>query len=355
MTEEPEGRSPYEGLPLSAFWRSGVATSNPNSIERIYEPKFKIPGSSAIATAGSCFAQHIARHMRWNGYKILDVEPAPSGLPGSLRQNYGYATYSARYGNIYTVKQLLQIAREATDQFQPVDWIWEKDGRYYDALRPSVEPNGLDSPDEVIRHRKWHLSRVRRMFVELDFLIFTLGLTEMWVHRASDTVYPTAPGTIAGKFDSSKYEFRNAQVKDVVNDFEEFQTLLNHIRGGRPYKVLLTVSPVPLTATASGKHILVANTYSKSVLRTAAGQLSEDQSHIDYFPSYEIVTNPKLASSGYEENLRSVRDAAVKNVMRQFFLAHPPVQKEEVATAGEVSEDVDQVQCEEALLEAFGQ
>ena len=38
-------------------------------------------------------------------------------------------------------------------------------------------------------------------------------------------------------------------------------------------KCIISVSPVPLIATATNQHALVANTYSKSVLRAAAGEL----------------------------------------------------------------------------------
>ena len=94
------------------------------------------------------------------------------------------------------------------------------------------------------------------------------------------------------------------------------------IRGGKPFKCLLTVSPVPLTATASGKHVLASTIYSKSTLRSVAGQLFENQTHIDYFPSYEIVTNPRMHSTAFADNLRSVRDETVDNVMRHFFAQH---------------------------------
>ena len=80
------------------------------------------------------------------------------------------------------------------------------------------------------------------------------------------------------------------------------------IRQGRPFNILLTVSPVPLTATASGSHVLVSSTYSKSVLRAVAGDLCSECKHIDYFPSYEIITNPRLHSSAFANNLRSVRE-----------------------------------------------
>ncbi|MDA7685099.1 GSCFA domain-containing protein [bacterium] len=342
------GKNPYSDLPNSAFWKTGVAQENPYAIEGIYKKKFKIPPNAKIATAGSCFAQHISRHLKKNGYNVLDVEPPPPGLPDELHQKFGFSMYSARYGNIYTVRQLLQLAQEVAGEWSPQDYIWEKNGKFYDALRPAVEPEGLNSPEEVVEQRKFHISRLKELFESLDLFIFTLGLTEMWVHKESGTVYPTAPGTLVGEFDDHLYEFQNAQFSSIIYDFNRFQKILTKIRGGKPFKCLLTVSPVPLTATASGNHVLASTVYSKATLRSVAGQLSSNQAHIDYFPSYEIVINPRMHSSGFADNLRSVRDETVETVMRHFFAEHASLIDAQYNNIK--SKDL---QCEEALLDAF--
>jgi hypothetical protein len=348
--------NPYQQLRPSAFWKTAVADADPYSIKEIYTKKYNIHPDEAIATAGSCFAQHISRHLKQNGYNVLDVEPPPPGLPSSLHQKYGFSTYSARYGNIYTVKQLLQLTREALGEWEPHGWIWEKGGRYYDALRPAVEPAGLDSPEEVSEHRSYHLSKVKYLLQNMDILIYTLGLVESWIHKASGTVFPTAPGTICGSFDNDLHEFHCAQFPEVLRDFNEFQNTLAKIRGGKPFKILLTVSPVPLTATASGQHVLPSTIYAKSTLRSVAGHLYMNQRHVDYFPSYEIVTNPRLCSSSFAENLRTVREDAVTNVMRHFFCEHPPITSQSLPQVAplDLAKGAD-VQCEEALLEAFTQ
>ena len=350
------GKNPYSGLPKSAFWKTGVTQENPYAIEGIYQKKFDIPANTKIATAGSCFAQHISRHLKKNGYNVLDVEPPPPGLPENLYQKFGFSLYSARYGNIYTVRQLLQLTQEVAGEWTPQNYIWEKNGKFYDALRPTVEPKGLNSPDEVQEHREFHISRVKELFENFDLLVFTLGLTEMWVHKDSGTVFPTAPGTLVGEFNEKLYEFKNSQFREIIKDFNEFQMVLKKIRGGKPFKVLLTVSPVPLTATASGKHVLESSTYSKATLRSVAGQISTNKQYIDYFPSYEIVVNPRLHSNAFGYNLRSVRDETVETVMRHFFAEHPALKankKKSNSHQFSMKTKVD-VQCEEALMEAFG-
>ena len=342
-------KNPYLGLPGSAFWKTGVAQENPYAIEGIYKKKFDISADAKIATAGSCFAQHISHYLKKNGYNVLDVEPPPPGLPESLHQKFGYSMYSARYGNIYTISQLLQLAQEVAGQWTPQNVVWEKDGMYFDALRPAVEPGGLDSPEKVLEDRIIHVSRVKELFKNFDLFVFTLGLTETWIHKDSGTVYPTAPGSLVGEFDENIYEFKNAQFRDMIMDFNKFQKVLKKIRGGKPFKILLTVSPVPLTATASGKHVLVSTVYSKSMLRSVAGQLTANKSYIDYFPSYELVTNPRLHSTSFSDNLRSVRDETVQSVMKHFFEEH----KSHLVSSSYLSSDNDKpdIQCEESIIE----
>jgi hypothetical protein len=349
------GKNPFSCLPKSAFWKTGVTQENPYDIEGIYRKKFNITKNTRIATVGSCFARHISPHLKSNGYDFLDVEPPPPDLPVSLHQKYGYSAYSARYGNIYNVRQLFQLAQEVAGEWTPQNYIWEKNGKFHDALRPTVEPNGADTPEEVAELRCHHIQRVKKLFQTLDLLIFSFGSTEMWLHKESGTGYPAAPGTLVGNFDEGLYEFKNAQFEETINDFNSFQNVLKQIRGGKPFKILLTVSPVPLAATASGNHVLPSTVYSQSILRSAAGQLSTNQSHIDYFPAYEIAVNPRLHSTSFNANLRSLRNKSVDIVMKHFFAEHLPNKTDRLSSrvVSSVHLGLGDVQCEEALYEAF--
>lgn len=356
--QSPDILSPYEKLPSTAFWKPGVVNSSPFEMAGLYKKKWPIKPTQRIATAGSCFAQHIARHLKSKNYNVLDVEPPPAGLPVNRHNAYGYSMYSARYGNIYTVRQLLQLIKEAFGEIEiePEEFIWKKNGRFYDAFRPSIEPSGFESQEELLIHRAYHLKQVAQLFKTMDIFVFTLGLTETWQSLKSGVVYPTAPGTIAGTFNPAVVEFKNFNYKEVINDFKEASRLLaKHQERTKPLRFILTVSPVPLTATSSGVHILQASTYSKSVLRAVVGDLYNNK-HIDYFPSFEVITNINNRSLFYENNLRSIRTEGVNTVMKLFFSQHDLASSPEHINAKNNIENMNEedVQCEEALLEAFG-
>lgn len=352
------GASPYADLPAERFWRSGVAETNPLIMEKLYAKRFPIAPTDRIATAGSCFAQHIARNFRARGFTVMDVEPAPYPSSQALSQAYGYGVYSARYANIYTVRQLLELFREATagDRGE-APWpvlVWEKRGRFVDGMRPGVEPDGLDSPEEVIAQRRDHLARVRQLFAEVQVFVFTMGLTEAWIDAASGRTLPTCPGAIAGTFDPEVHKFRNFSFKSILSDYRAFRRELAAFNPG--VRHLITVSPVPLTATASDQHVLVATMYSKSVLRAVAGQLYADHRDLDYFPSYEIIAAHPSRGFFFEGNLRSVSPAGVETVMRSFFSEHgggTSGRRKGRGGAPAAEGAGEDVVCEEILLEAF--
>ena len=325
-------KNPYLGLSDKSFWKKAVAEKEPESLANIYRKKFSINHSDHIATAGSCFAQHVSRSLKKNGFKVLDKESSD---------------YSANYGNIYTVAQLLQLTKESIGEIPITDIAWEKDGNFVDALRPGAISSTIKSSEEVIENRIEHLQAIRSVLKELDVFIFTLGLTEAWIRRKDKVVFPSAPGVIAGEYNRKKYKFKNYGFDSIVSDFKEFVRIVKAFRGGKEFKTILTVSPVPLTATASKQHILVANTYSKATLRAVAAKLSE-RSSIDYFPSYEIVTNPRYYQGSYDSNLRTVKKSTVENVMNYFFSEHCPFE-----TINTIPPDDIDLQCEEQLLEMY--
>jgi len=353
---------PYKHLPDKAFWRRSVAAADPASVDPVGDFGLRITQGTKVATAGSCFAQHIARHLKKTGFNYYVAEPGHPILPDAVREQHNYGIFSARYGNIYTVRQLLQLFRRAYGQFSPVDDVWlEPDGSVRDPFRPAVQPRGFISEAEMRADRKQHLAAVRQMFEQLDVFVFTLGLTECWASRADGAVFPLCPGVEGGQFDPDRYVFHNQDIGEVVCDMSDFIDALKAVN--EKAEIVLTVSPVPLVATAEpDAHVLAATTYSKAVLRVAAETLRRRYSHVHYFPSYEIVTGAFNRGRYFAENLRDVTEEAVSHVMR-LFLQHAAgcTGIEPAATSGSEAPQPDtilaraqelvEVECDEIALD----
>ncbi len=309
---------PYAGLSAPHFWKASVANRAAGEIALGWKPKFAISRETRVLTAGSCFAQHISRALRREGFRWVDAEPAPEGMPDQERAEGGYGVFSFRTGNIYSAALLKQWIFWATGRATPGDEVFEEDGRFYDPFRPNIPAAGYESREALQAARRATLDAIARAVREADLFVFTLGLTEAWKSITGE-VYPMCPGTLRGSFSPSSHYFHDFEhdeiVRDLAETFDELRRINPEIR------FLLTVSPVPLAATATDDHVLVATMRSKSVLRAVAGLLARKRPDVDYFPSYELIAAPPFRGQFFEPDMRSVTRDGVEFVMKQFLSA----------------------------------
>lgn len=342
---------PYKHLDETKFWRTGVADLAPGGRYRqIWMPRFAIDRNTRILTAGSCFAQHVGAWLREHGYRWIGTKA------GGAESDFSFAT-----GNIYTAALLRQWVEAALDRCDLAGTHHAKagHGHVHDLLRPSIAPDGFSGWQDFADSRAAALKEIRENIRSGDLFVFTLGLTEAWVDQ-DGIVYPVCPGVLAGEFDPERYTFRNYGFEEVVADM---LATIDLVRSVNPnMRFLLTVSPVPLTATASADHVLPATVYSKSVLRAAAGHLAAGHEAVDYFPSYEIVTSPASGGALFEKNLRTVRREGVAFVMAHFEagLAGETEAKQTGAPSQQRPSSVpaprkadDDVVCEEVFLDSW--
>lgn len=350
---------PYRSMPDTAFWRRSVAASAPWA-DPIAGPFLQLSRDDKVATAGSCFAQHIARHLAASGFHYLVTETAHPIIPAEAAKAAGYGLYTARYGNIYTTLQLLQLFDRAYGRFKPAEAPWRTaGGGISDPFRPTILPGGFSSEAELIADRVHHFAKVREAFETLDVFVFTLGLTEGWVSTIDGAAFPLCPGVAGGTFDPAAHRFRNLRATEVRGQLQDF---VERLRSVNPRaRVMLTVSPVPLAATASSQHVLPATIYSKSALRVAAQEVCEEVADVFYFPSYEIITGPQARGRFYAEDLREVTEEGVSHVMSVFLRHAAGVEPAALATAtpqpartGIASEIASWVEtmCDEAMLDS---
>lgn len=350
---------PYLKQSPKAFWKSGVVDKSMYDAAEVWDPKFDIKPDDMIGTYGSCFSQHIGQALTDRGHSWLQTERAPFGMDKINRKRFGYDIFSSRTSNIYTTSLFYQWTEWSTGNRRTSDEIWEMKNRYFDPFRPNIEPNGFASEEEVRVARETTLKSFNTSIKKAKYLIFTMGLTERWLNRSTGVEYPMCPGTIRGEFDSNVHKFSNMDFDDIAENLSRAICNMHKINKG--LKIILTVSPIPLAATATNSHVLVANTHSKSLLRSVAGQLAKGNSHIDYFPSYEIINNPASTGPFADNNLRSVTQLGVDAVMDSFFSAQErkfgktyPKMNDQNKSVTDLPEASDDLACEEELLGTFG-
>jgi hypothetical protein len=351
--------NPYSNLPASAFWKTAVAEKSMLEIDGLWRPKFALTKQARISTYGSCVAQHIGRALKSRGYGWLIAEPPPPGMAEASAREFNYGIFSSRTANIYTTTLLCQWLSWAMGEAPPAE-VWRAGDRFIDPFRPRIEPDGFESEEELVASRLHAIACFRESVASADVFVFTLGLTESWRNARDDYEYPMCPGTVGGDFDAGIHQFRNLGYQEVLDSLEMAIRLVRQVNPS--IRVILTVSPVPLTATRSGQHVLVATMASKSILRAVAGQLERNDPGVDYFPSYEIISSPPFRGAFFEANLRGVASSGVGFVMDSFFSA---VEGGHVEAAEECApavprdakpppqDEADDIHCEEEFLEAF--
>ena len=223
---------PYSQFPQSSFWKGAVATRKRTELADLYKPKFPIKKTDRISTYGSCFAQHFSRALIARGYNWVNSETPPHPLSSENCTRFNYGFFSSRTGNIYTTSLFRQWA-ELSQLNSPLNLknyvpgnsikpsrieYWEKDQRFYDPLRPTIEPNGLETVTELKQCLSHTLNCFRASYKSADIMVFTLGLTEKWINKRSGLEYSICPGTVAGEFDPNIHQFQNMTVEAVQSE-----------------------------------------------------------------------------------------------------------------------------------------
>lgn len=296
---------PYNTDKQGMFWRTAVAEINPetSTLSEII-PALPIQAHHKITSVGSCFAQYIGHWLQQHGYQYCQSK---------LLQ---HETASFALGNVYTPRALLQWLTFSDDELAQYSIYQHPVSQHFiDLLLPNLNPEGYHNKADLLEARKAVIEEIKYQLSHSDCFIFTLGLIEAW----QDTLgicYPSCPGVKQGEYHADIYTLKVFQFSDILSDLTQLIEVVTSINP--TIKCVLTVSPVPLTATATEQHVLVANSYAKAVLRAVAGQFCEQHAQVSYFPSFDLITMPGLKDFRYQQNRRTISSAGVNFVMSHW-------------------------------------
>ena len=277
-------------------------------------PRFAIEAEDHIFAIGSCFARGVEGALAGRGFVVesmTDVfdqdEPrspgmAPIGFTSkdSTASMLNELSWALRPGTDFPWSALVPHAEQ--------EWVDPHAGR---ALR-------FAGRQRTIQRRKLLLDLMRRVR-HCRVVVLTLGLAEAWYDNETGHYLNMTPTSGMRKARPGRYNFHVMDYSQTMADLEEIHRLLS--AGGHPeVKIVVTVSPVPLMATFSGRDVVIANTHSKSLLRAAAEAWSAAHANVQYFPSYEIVMNSDPARTWAEDG-RHLQGPVSRHVM-EFFVKH---------------------------------
>ncbi|MEQ8733842.1 MAG: GSCFA domain-containing protein [Rhodospirillaceae bacterium] len=285
------------------------------------KPKALIGAEDRVFTIGSCFAEEVRKALSNQNVKCLpefeQVKTDPSRYLIDTLPNRPHMNYY----NTYTIHQEFERCaglwkQSDEDIWEIQDNWWGQETCFQDPYRRSLFGK---SKNDLLDAIELSNLTITNGFNSATAFFITLGLIEVWRKKDNGRFSCQEPGYERGggaeqtEFYLSSFEDNKDNLKAVVDIIRD--------RKGKNVPIVLTVSPVPLALTWSGKDIYTANTLSKAVLRAVAGEVSSLYQNVTYFPSYEIV---QILGAGafQEKDGRHVKPEAVEIIMQAFLKAH---------------------------------
>jgi tetratricopeptide (TPR) repeat protein len=120
-----------------------------------------------------------------------------------------------------------------------------------------------------------------------DVMVYTMGVSPAFFDRRSgEHVIPTGDAHALSLI--REHEFRTTTVSENVENLEAIITLIREANANA--HIVLSVSPIPLTATFEMDSAIIADCVSKCIMRAAVHEvLSKSPPNVTYWPSFEVV------------------------------------------------------------------
>jgi hypothetical protein len=254
-----------------------------------FEVPFRLNPADKIFTIGSCFARNVEQVLMDRGFSLpaREVLKKPEFIK-THRMGWILNNYAAP--SIYN-----EIAWAFDEEDYPAEELIAEmlPGKFVDLnFSPSLRPDSK----EVVDNRRRAIREIYRSSAECRVVIMTLGLSEVWFDRRTGTYLNVSPRPFMLRNEPTRFRLHVLSHAETLGYLIKAVDLLRK-HGRSDQHLILTVSPVPLMTTHRTQDVIVANTYSKSVLRAAAEEIVASYSSATYFPSYEsfVLSDRKIA------------------------------------------------------------
>ncbi len=296
---------------LSVWASNEISTNGPYQIaeagqggDRVFKsdfkaeftPKFRLGAEVKLFAAGPCFMREIEGALSKKGVSVLSWTP-------EIQNEWMHR---------YTTHAIIGDFKMALEDGYDENNIVPYGNRWVDFTGHGQ----ADTKGELLEQRM-KILEVYKSAQKADAILLTLDLVEVWYDTQTGQYLNIPPW---GHFLSSRFELRVTDYLENRAALEAFVALVR--RRVRPdLKIVMSVSPVPLSYTFAGKDIVLANAYSKAVLRAVAQDIADSDPNTDYFPCYEMVKSADPATAWYPDH-RHVRREFVERIVDLFWIKY---------------------------------
>lgn len=274
-----------------------------------FSPSFFIEPEDKVFCMGSCFARNIeAALLRLH----IDCVTARVDNP-YISGAWGRNNFLIRY-NPFSMLNELSWSLDPEDAFP-------QEGFLNIGLNKWLDPHSHSHLFPLSRNKVVHLRQIVRentqRLKECRIFILTLGLVEAWYDHQIQKYMNVCPPIRLIQQQPERFSLDVLDYESIVQALESIYSLLKRY-GHEDFKILLSVSPVPLNKTFRSQDIFTANMYSKSVLRSALEGFVLTKPNVDYFPSYESILYSERQEV-WEKDQRHVTEEVVRfNITRMI-------------------------------------
>jgi hypothetical protein len=273
-------------------------------------PGFKIEHEDKIFAIGSCFARGVENALIDQKMDVLSKAAEFDSFP--ILNDELALGFTNKY-NTFSIYDELRWALDPAAEFPRQSLVDLGSGIFYDPhTNPALQLAGLDET----MHRRGIIQMVTHRILQCRVVIITLGLVEVWRDNVANVFINQLIPSMHSTY-PQRYDLHVTNFVENLSNLERIHALLSQF-GHQDVQIVVTVSPVPLQATFSGEDVVVANTYSKSLLRAVAQEWAAAHKNVHYFPSYEIVQNSDRRLT-WEEDMRHVKGKVVQHIMSLFL------------------------------------
>jgi len=276
---------------------------------------FSLSKNTSFFMIGSCFARGLEIILNKKGFKVFSLSDEFSQWK-AINSDVKPIGATNRY-NTGSILNDFRWALDPENPFPEEAYVVYKSDQFIDLhMSAQLPPTSLD--DLKTRRAIW--DNVTANLKDVDVITLTLGLVEVWKDNELGIFCNTTPDGYAQRSNPGRFSFETLDFRQNLENLEEIHRLTSKF--GKPgQKIIVTVSPVPLARTYTSKDIILANTYSKSVLRAVTEEFVDAHENVDYFPSYEIALNSQR-DLVWSEDKRHVQGPFAHKIMDQFLSAY---------------------------------
>jgi hypothetical protein len=276
--------------------------------------RLRLVENEPIFAIGSCFARNVEAFLRPrfrvpSHVPTADVPADIAALHADLTANL---TLWHRY-NVFSVFHSLQWALEPGAPSASHRWLDVGGGLVLDPYAGCLPPLPADG---ARRAGAW-IDRTMATVRDCRVVVVTLGLSEVWEDSETGLVMNRAPVTEMWRAYPNRFRFRVSGCAETLAQLEALHALLSR-HCAEQFRIVVTVSPIPLLATFRDLDIVVANAASKAILRAAVDAWAAERPDVHYFPSYELVLNSDQ-SGAWMEDRRHCTPQMIRQVMTYFL------------------------------------